>query len=255
MTRHIVVPARYASSRLPGKPLALIDNVPMIVHVGRLASKTIADSVVIAVDDQRVLDAVMQAGFQALMTRQDHPSGSDRVMQVADEMGWNEDDVVINIQGDEPLLPPRIVDELFVAMDARHSIEMATLSESVHTAEEFLDPNIVKVLVSEEMRALYFSRAPVPYPREFIEDKEKLSQYMRTGMVQRHIGIYGFRISGLRTFVGLGESHLERIEKLEQLRWIEAGKDLLVLKLNESVPGGVDTPADLRRIRDHFASS
>ena len=255
MAKHVVIPARYASSRLPGKPLALISGVPMIIHVAALATKTMADNVVVAVDDQRVLDVVVGAGYQGLMTRVDHPSGSDRVMQVADEMGWGEEDVVINIQGDEPMLPPQVVDDLFKAMVARTKIEMATLSEPITNRGDFLDPNVVKVVVGDGLRAINFSRAPIPYSRESIDDEELFNAFMQSGMARRHIGIYGFRVSGLRGFVSLRESGLERIEKLEQLRWIEAGRDLLVLDVRQRVPGGVDTPEDLARAQKEFVSS
>lgn len=254
MAAHVVIPARYASSRLPGKPLMLINGIPMIVHVAALASKTMADDVVVAVDDQRVLDSVTDAGYQGLMTRPDHPSGSDRVMQVADEMGWADEDIVINIQGDEPMLPPQVVDDLFKAMLVRTNIQMATLSEPILDGRDFLDPNVVKVLVGDGLRAINFSRAPMPYPRQSIDDKELFNAFMQSGAARRHIGIYGFRVSGLRTFVNLGESRLERIEKLEQLRWIEAGRDLLVLDVSQSVPGGVDTAEDLARVQEEFMS-
>jgi 3-deoxy-manno-octulosonate cytidylyltransferase (CMP-KDO synthetase) len=255
MAKHIVIPARYASSRLPGKPLALISGVPMIIHVAALAAKTMADNVVVAVDDQGVLDVVLGAGYQGLMTRADHPSGSDRVMQVVDEMGWEDKDLVINIQGDEPMLPPQIVDDLFKAMVARTNIEMATLSEPIAKGGDFLDPNVVKVLVGDDLCAINFSRAPTPYPRESIDDEVLFNAFMQSGVARRHIGIYGFRVSGLRSFVGLGESRLERVEKLEQLRWIEARRDLLVLDVKQKVPGGVDTPEDLARVQKEFVSS
>lgn len=254
MATHVVIPARYASSRLPGKPLALINGVPMIVHVAALASLTTADDVVVAVDDQRVLDAVLAAGYVGLMTDADHPSGSDRVKQVADEMGWGDEDIVINIQGDEPLLPPQIVDDLFKAMLAKASMEMATLSEPITNRRDFLDPNVVKVLVGDGLRAINFSRAPIPYPRESFDDEATFDTFMQSAVARRHIGIYGFRVSGLRTFVSLGESRLERIEKLEQLRWIEAGRDLLVLDVAQDVPGGIDTPEDLVRVQKEFVS-
>ena len=254
MATHVVIPARYASTRLPGKPLALINGVPMIVHVAALASNTVADDVVVAVDDQRVLDVVLAAGYKGLMTRADHPSGSDRVKQVADEMGWGDEDIVINIQGDEPMLPPQIVDDLFNAMVAKTSMEMATLSEPITNRRDFVDPNVVKVMVGDGLRAINFSRAPMPYPREFFDDEAMFNAFMQSGVARRHIGIYGFRVSGLRTFVSLGESRLERIEKLEQLRWIEAGRELLVLDVMQGVPGGVDTPADLARVQKEFVS-
>lgn len=255
MAVRIVIPARYASTRLPAKPLALIAGVPMIVRVAQQALKSMADSVVVAVDDRRVFDVVAEHGFNVRMTSEHHMSGSDRVMEVAEQMGWPDDDIVVNIQGDEPLMPSAVVNDLCHRMQDQTDVAMATLSEPLHSEADFLNPNVVKVVVSEASKALYFSRAPIPYPRDHMFDGQLApGSLLATPSlpVLRHIGLYGFRVSGLRTFVGLGESVLERIERLEQLRWLEAGNSLLVVPTLEAVPGGIDTPEDLARIQALF---
>lgn len=246
MALRIVIPARYASSRLPGKPLADIGGKPMIVRVAEQAALAKAESVVVAVDDPRVAEVVNAAGWEVEMTRIDHQSGSDRVMEVVSKRGWADDDIVINLQGDEPLLPLVVIDQLHQGMLQRPEIAMATLSEPLHDAEPFFNPNVVKVVVDAGGLALTFSRAPVPYPRDEPEQ-------VPAGAA-RHIGIYGFRVSGLREFVGLSESRLEGIERLEQLRWLEAGRRLFVIEAAEVVPGGVDTPEDLERIQALFSA-
>ncbi len=252
-----VIPARFASTRLPGKPLALIDGVPMIVRVVRQVSLADLDHVVVAVDDERVRDVVADAGFEALMTRPDHPSGSDRVMEVVTSMGWGDDDIVINVQGDEPLIPPMVISQLADTLAAEPALHMATLSEPLSTPDDFSNPNVVKVVCDARGDALYFSRAPIPYPRDHMQT---LHETVRTEALEqtgasRHIGIYGFRVAGLRTFVGLTHSRLEQIERLEQLRWLEAGHRLRVIEASMAVPGGVDTPEDLARVASVLAGA
>ena len=242
MTRvHVVVPARYQSERLPGKPLALIGNMPMIVRVMTRAQQMRCDSLVAAVDDERVYDVVTQAGFTAAMTRIDHESGSDRVMQVASDAGWEPKDIVINIQGDEPLFPPNEVQKLINHMLDDASVEMATLCEDLDL-KDIDNPNVVKVVRNHQQDAMYFSRAGIPFDR----DANRATNSMR------HIGIYGFRVGALRTFTELDDSDLEKTERLEQLRWLEAGHPIRVLQVQEPVPGGVDTPEDLVSVNDHF---
>ena len=246
MAVHVVIPARYESTRLPGKPLADIAGQPMIVRVAAQAAKSNADDVVVAADDARVAEAVQAAGWDAQMTRSDHQSGSDRVMEVAQQRGWASDDIVINLQGDEPLAPPEVINQLIQGMVDRPEIPMATLSEPLEQAKDFFDPNVVKVLANDEGLALMFSRAPLPFPRDN-------PSTMPDGAA-RHVGMYGFRVQALGQFVQLGESRLESIERLEQLRWLQAGKSLLVLSEIKPVPGGVDTPADLARIQALFSA-
>lgn len=246
MAIHVVIPARYESTRLPGKPLADIAGQPMIVRVAAQAAKSNADDVVVAVDDARVAEAVQAAGWDAQMTRSDHQSGSDRVMEVAQQRGWVSDDIVINLQGDEPLAPPEVINQLIQGMVDRPEIPMATLSEPLEQAKDFFDPNVVKVLANDEGLALMFSRAPLPFPRD--------NPMTMPDGAARHVGMYGFRVQALGEFVQLGESRLESIERLEQLRWLQAGKSLLVLSALKPVPGGVDTPADLARIQALFSA-
>ena len=247
MNIHIVIPARFASTRLPGKPLADIAGKPMIVRVAAQAARSMASDVVVAVDDQRVAEAVIAEGWQAETTRRDHVSGSDRVMEVASRRGWPDDDIVINVQGDEPLVPPQVIDQLCEGMLARPDVTMATLSEPISDIDDFLNPNVVKVVADEAGMAMTFSRSPIPYPRDTAGGD------VPTGAA-RHVGIYGFRVSALRRFIALGESSLEGIEKLEQLRWLQASLPLLVIQANERVPGGVDTPEDLARVQALFSA-
>ena len=247
MSVHIVIPARYASSRLPGKPLADIAGLPMVVRVAQQAAKAAVDSVVVAVDDDRVADVVVAAGIAVQMTRADHISGSDRVMEVAELRGWSDDDVVINVQGDEPLVPPAVINQLNDRMREHADVPMATLSEALHSESEFLDLNVVKVVCNDQGLAMLFSRAPIPYPRD--------SQGRRVPeSAAKHVGIYAFRVRALRRFIALGASTLEQVEMLEQMRWLQAGYPLLVIQAMERVPGGVDTPDDLARVQAHFSA-
>lgn len=246
MAVHIVIPARYESTRLPGKPLADIAGQSMIVRVAAQAAKAQADDIVVAVDDSRVAEAVQAAGWDVQMTRSDHQSGSDRVMEVVQQRVWACDDIVINVQGDEPLVPSEVIDQLIQGMVERPEIPMATLSEPLHQANDFFNPNVVKVVTDDDGLALMFSRAPLPFPRDNPEAVPVAAA--------RHVGIYGFRVQALREFVGLGESRLESIERLEQLRWLQAGRDLLVLAASKAVPGGVDTPEDLARVQALFSA-
>ena len=247
MSVHIVIPARYASSRLPGKPLADIAGEAMVVRVARQASKAAVDSVVVAVDDSRVADAVRDAGIAVQMTRADHNSGSDRVMEVAKKYGWSDDDVVINVQGDEPLVPPTVIEQLSEGMRQHPDMPMATLSEPVESLDDYLDPNVVKVVCNDQDLAMLFSRAPIPYPRETLGRSVPET-------ASRHVGIYAFRVAALRRFIALGASTLERVEMLEQMRWLQAGFPLLVIQAMEKVPGGVDTPDDLARVQALFGT-
>jgi 3-deoxy-manno-octulosonate cytidylyltransferase (CMP-KDO synthetase) len=217
----------------------------MIVRVAQQASKAAVDDVVVAVDDAAVFSVVSDAGFTVRMTSPDHQSGSDRVAEVAQEMGCAADDVIINVQGDEPLVPPLVIEHLADAMRADPTVTMATLSEPIESATVYLDPNVVKVATDAHDNALYFSRAPIPFSRDQLALDEIAAR--------RHIGMYAFRYAALQKFVSLPPSRLEQIEKLEQLRWLEAGQKLKVLASPQPVPGGVDTPADLERVAAEFA--
>ena len=253
MSTHVVVPARYGSTRLPGKPLAEIGGQPMIVRVAEQVSRANVDGVHVAVDDERVFKVVADAGYSVVMTREDHPSGSDRVMEVANLLDLAEEDIVINVQGDEPLMPPAVIEQLIGEISSRAAVDIATLCEPILSKDDFFDPNVVKVVRDSQDFARYFSRAPIPYPRD--RETELADTEILALKARRHIGIYGFRVGALREFVALRDSHLEATEKLEQLRWLEAGRDLLVLDSVEPVPGGIDTPEDLARANVQIAHS
>ena len=252
MAVHIVIPARFGSTRLPGKPLVDIGGQPMVVRVAQRAARSIADDVIVAVDDHRVATAVEAAGFSAVFTDPEHLSGSDRSMQVAELMGWSEDDIIINVQGDEPLIPVKVIDRLVEKLHAVPRLKLATVSEPLEHYADYTDPNVVKVVTDDFSQALYFSRASVPFARDFLAAGAATDDWTDealAGRIWRHVGIYGFRVSGLRTFVELGPSSLEKLEMLEQLRWLQAGLKLLIVPAEEPVPGGVDTPSDLERVR------
>ena len=230
------------SSRLPGKPLLPVGGVPMIVRVARQAAASGARSLIVATDDRRIEGAVTAAGYRALITRADHGSGSDRVQEVVEREGWPIDSIVVNVQGDEPLMPPQVIRQLADALAGDPAVQVATLCEPVEDARTAADPNCVKVVRDARNRAIYFSRSPIPAFRTDAEGGP-------AGPWLRHLGIYGYRAGALRRFVALAPGALERAERLEQLRLLENGIPVLVLESCRPVPGGVDTPEDLERVR------
>ncbi len=242
---HVVIPARIGSSRLAGKPLLDLAGVPMIVRVARQAAASGAMSVIVATDDRKIERAVTDAGHRALMTRTSHVSGSDRVEEVAERQRWPDETIVVNVQGDEPLLPPEVIRQVADAMAGDPALDAATLCEPIEDERSAADPNCVKVVRDIRNRALYFSRAPIPGAQA---DREPGP----AGPWLRHLGIYGYRVGALRRFVALGPGALERAESLEQLRLLENGMSMLVLDSCRPVPGGVDTPQDLERVRNHL---
>ena len=249
MSYHVVIPARFASTRLPGKPLVDIRGKAMIVRVVEQALASSAKTVVVATDDVRVADAVAGTDAESALTRDDHPSGSDRVMEVVEAQGWADDDVVVNVQGDEPLIPPAVIDQV-AGLLSDETCGVATLFEPITRARDVFDPNIVKVVVSGVGRALYFSRAPMPWWRDVFAagciepDIDSLASLWK-----RHIGIYAYRVAALREFVRWPPSTLEQTEALEQLRLLDHGRAIAVAEAVQPVPGGVDTPADAARVR------
>ena len=250
----VVIPARYASTRLPGKPLADIVGLPMIVRVARQASSSGAREVVIATDDERVRSAVRKHGLDAVLTRTDHQSGSDRVMEVVAEKGWAPDHIVVNVQGDEPLIPPVVIEQVARLLIDNPGVSVATLCEPIDDPARVFDPNVVKVVRNVDGRALYFSRAPIPWRRDDFANADRSGLSLREKAWSRHIGIYGYRVAGLARFCELPTGSLERIETLEQLRLLENGIDIIVGDAVAEVPGGVDTPADLDRVRELLVS-
>ncbi len=252
MTHFIVaIPARYAASRLPGKPLRLIAGEPMLVHVARRAIAAGASQVVLATDDQRIADALKNYPVTVCMTRTDHPSGTDRLAECAEQLQWSDQQIIVNLQGDEPFAPAsgiRAVAEVLEKLDA----PMATLATEIIDTETYFDSNAVKVVRANNGNALYFSRAPMPWQRDrFANDRVSTPQ---AGAL-RHIGIYAYRAGFLKTFTQLPMGHLEQLEALEQLRVLEAGYQIAVGITPEAFPPGVDTEADLARAEQHFAIS
>lgn len=249
----VVIPARYASTRLPGKPLLDIAGKAMVVRVAERALASSAESVVVATDDVRVRDAVAATPATAVMTRDDHPTGSDRVMEVVERQGWADDDVVVNVQGDEPLIPPTVIDQV-AGLLRDGSCGVATLYEPIERGADVFDPNIVKVVVNGVGRALYFSRAPMPWWRDGFRISEVPDIAGAGAGWKRHIGIYAYRVAALREFVHWPPSALEETEALEQLRLLDHGRSIAVAQAAAPVPGGVDTEADAARVRAMLAT-
>jgi 3-deoxy-manno-octulosonate cytidylyltransferase (CMP-KDO synthetase) len=248
----VVIPARYASSRLPGKPLADIGGRPMVVRVLERALAAGAASVVVATDDVRVQQAVEAAGHQALMTSPAHQSGTERLVEVAETLGWPDDALVVNVQGDEPLIDPLLIREAARQLVLHDDAVMATLAHPIHDHADFVNPNVVKVVADQAGYALYFSRAPIPWPRDAFADQLPMPHELGA---LRHIGLYAYRAGFLRTYAGLTSSPLERHEMLEQLRVLWHGFHIS-LGITPSAPApGVDTPADLERVRALFAAA
>jgi 3-deoxy-manno-octulosonate cytidylyltransferase (CMP-KDO synthetase) len=251
MAFRIVIPARYASTRLPGKPLADIAGKPMIVRVVEAVTGCGADGIWVATDDQRVMDAVTAAGHQAVMTRADHPTGTDRIAEVAEQLGWGDDEIVVNVQGDEPLIDPALVTGVAQALGEDAGAAIATAAHTLTCAEEFFNPNVVKVVCDHAGRAHYFSRAPIPYARDaFAASRDSLPEGFPA---LRHIGLYAYRVSFLRRYGSLPPAPTEQWESLEQLRAMWHGYTIRVLTCAEAPAPGVDTPEDLERVRRLFA--
>ena len=240
-----IIPARYASTRLPGKPLVDIHGKPMVVHVMERALESGADRVIVATDNQDVARAVAAAGGEVCMTRADHHSGTERLAEVIDRYQFADDTVIVNVQGDEPMIPPVIVRQVAENL-AQSSAGMATLAVPISSAEEAFNPNAVKVVRDANGYALYFSRATIPWDRErFSVSKETIGDHFL-----RHIGIYAYRAGFIRRYVSWEASPLEQIELLEQLRVLWYGEKIHV-DVAKAIPSvGVDTPEDLLRVRE-----
>jgi 3-deoxy-manno-octulosonate cytidylyltransferase (CMP-KDO synthetase) len=246
----VAIPARYGASRLPGKPLRLLAGEPMVVHVARRALAAGAAQVVVATDDSRIAEAVARQPVTVVMTRADHPSGTDRLAECAASLGWRDDRIVVNLQGDEPFAPVEGIREVARVLAAAGS-EMATLATPIDDADTLFDPNAVKVVRDARGLALYFSRAPIPWQRDrFARDRTTAPA---PGAL-RHIGIYAYRAGFLRVFTGLPPGAIEGLEALEQLRVLEAGYRIAVGLTPVAFPPGVDTEADLERAERRFVA-
>lgn len=253
----IVIPARMASERLPGKPLLDVAGKPLIARVWECAQASAAGEVVIATDAPEIQDAAFGFGAQCVVTRADHTSGSDRIAECIESLGWPADTLVVNLQGDEPLMPPECLDQVADLLDADPGADAASLYHPMHEAEEIRNPNAVKVVVDARGRALYFSRAVVPHPRSggLTGDLAGgLDAALQAGEAwKRHIGLYAYRAGALKRFAAAPQTPLERLERLEQLRILESGGAIAMAQALLPVPGGVDTPADLERARRAFS--
>lgn len=247
----VVIPARYASSRLPGKPLADIAGKPMVVHVADRAMQAGAQEVIVATDDERIRSSVAGHGHAALMTRADHASGTDRIAEVARLRQWPADRIVVNVQGDEPRIPPELVRAVAQQLAAHADAAIATACHPIATAAEMFDPNAVKVVMDREGYALYFSRAPIPYARDaFRADASRLPEDLPA---YRHLGLYAYRCGFLQAYAGLPPAPIEQFEALEQLRALAHGYRISVAVTQHAPEPGVDTPEDLEKMRRAFS--
>lgn len=249
-----LIPARLASTRLPNKPLADIGGLPMVVRVARRAAESGAARVVIATDAPEVAQAAASHGVDVVMTRADHPSGTDRLAEAATALGLADDEIVVNVQGDEPLIPPPLIAAVARLLDERGDCSIATAAHPIASIAEYLNPNAVKVVTDASGRAAYFSRAPIPWDRDHlgaagVAPPAALSAAMQAEPPLRHVGLYAYRVAFLRAYPRLARSPHETIESLEQLRALWHGYHIAVLRTPQAPPAGVDTPEDLERAR------
>ncbi len=233
----VLIPARFASTRFPGKPLADLAGKPMVVRVCERARQSGAAPVCVATDDERIAHAVRAAGFEARMTRPEHASGTERIAEAAAQLGLAEDAIVVNVQGDEPLIAPQLIASVAAALAARPDASVATACHPLRDPQAFANPNVVKAVLDARGDALYFSRAGIPFARDG-----------GTPEAYRHVGIYAYRVAFLRRYAGLAPSPLEAIEQLEQLRVLWHGLRIATVIEQGAIPPGVDTPADLEAV-------
>jgi len=241
---HIIIPARYASTRLPGKPLLDIAGKPMIVRVVERALQSGAQQVVVATDDRRIHDTVIRHGAKSVMTRPDHPSGTDRLAEAVSLLDLDDEAIVVNLQGDEPLMPPGLIRDVASALSSRPDAVMATACHAIADRQDFQNPNVVKVVSDHEGYALYFSRAPIPWPRDTMS-----GQHSAPIRAFRHIGLYAYRAGFIGQFASWPACPIETAESLEQLRVLWHGERIAVVEADEAPAAGVDTPDDLERVR------
>lgn len=249
----VVVPARFASTRLPGKPLLDLGGKPMVLRVVERAVQSGASEVLVATDDERVLAVVSQAGYPVCLTRADHPTGTDRLAEVVAIKGWADDTVVVNVQGDEPLIDPALIRQTAALLVEKKGAAIATVAHPIYDVADFFNPNVVKVACRADGDALYFSRAPIPYARDhFAHTRDSLPSGLPA---LRHVGLYAYRASFLKDYVALPPQPLEHYEALEQLRALAQGYRIAVLPIDHAPAAGVDTPEDAERVRKLFDPS
>jgi len=246
----VVIPARYASSRLPAKPLLDIAGKPMVLRVAEQAIRSGAEQVIVATDHQEIFDVVTRSGFQAVMTREDHLSGTDRIAEVAAHFNWPGDEIVVNVQGDEPLIEPTLIREVAENLNAHAEASIATVCHAIHDKETMLNPNVVKVVMDANGYAMYFSRAPIPFARDAFAQNLALPANI---LVYRHVGIYAYRAKFLSDYAQLAPAQIEQYEALEQLRALWHGYKISVAITQQAPAPGVDTQQDLEIVRKLFA--
>ena len=250
--KHIVIPARFSSSRLPGKPLLEIHGRPMILRVVDQAKKVAGfDDLCVATDDERIATVCRAEGVDVVMTSAEHPSGTDRLSEVARIKGWANEDIIVNVQGDEPLLPALLVKQVAQLLEDQPESSMSTLCEPIHSLDEFQRDSIVKVVMSKHNQALYFSRATIPYDR----DGAKQAEQQLHNQAYRHLGLYAYRVKLLQEYVTWDMCVLEQLESLEQLRVLENGHRIAIAIAEANLPPGVDTQADLDRLNQMDVSN
>ena len=258
MSYTVLIPARLSSTRLPGKPLADIGGLPMVVRVAQRAALAGAARCVVAADDESIVAACAQHGVQALLTRKDHPSGSDRLAEACEQLGLTGDDIVVNVQGDEPLIDPVLIDAVAKLLHTRPEASMGTAAHPIDTLADYRNPNVVKVVCDAQNLASYFSRAPIPFSRDHADEewwKTVTTQNGRAGFSPlRHIGIYSYKAGFLKAFPQLTPAPTEAMEQLEQLRALWHGHRIAVHITPDAPGAGVDTPEDLARVRALFAN-
>lgn len=244
----VVIPARYESSRLPGKPLLDIVGKPMVVHVIEKALASGAQQVVVATDDSRIKEAVEVAGYQALMTSNAHESGTDRIAEVVQKMAWQDDDIVVNVQGDEPLIDPLVIKQVASTLSDSKDSVAASACFQLQSKEAFLNPNVVKVVLDDAQKALYFSRAPIPFARDEINTEDNTISWQ----AYQHIGLYAYRAGFLSQYSQLSMVAIERVERLEQLRILVNGYSIGMHIVDAKPEPGVDTKEDLALVRQRM---
>lgn len=247
MNFKVVIPARYASTRLPGKPLLDIAGKPMVQHVYERALESGAAEVIIATDNDKVAQIARGFGAEVCMTAETHQSGTERLSEVIDKMGWGGSDIIVNLQGDEPLMSQALIHQVAQNLNEHNNASVATLSERIHSIEELFDPNVVKVTMDQMGMAIYFSRAPIPWARDsFAVSKDQLPENAK---YYRHIGLYAYRADLVKRYVNWVACELESTESLEQLRVLWHGYKIHVAEAVEATAPGVDTPKDLEKVR------
>ncbi len=251
MSFKVAIPSRYASTRLPGKPLVELAGKPMVQHVYERAKESGAEEIVVATDDQRIKEAAEAFGAEVCLTSAEHPSGSDRLAEVAEKLGWADDVIVVNLQGDEPLTPSSIIHQVAENLAQNQEASISTLCTPITTASQMYDPHVVKVVRDEREFALYFSRAPIPWERDALD----MESHPEIKACFRHIGLYAYRVGYLKAFTQMEACTLENIERLEQLRALWHGARIHVGEAVEPPGHGVDTPEDVQTVEALLVAS